>query len=294
MRPRFLAFLSLAAVLLPCCAAAQSYAGQTPAQQQAAMHNTPEWTNIASHLPSLETASAAQLELAGDVLRARRFPQDALEYYRVALERGGDPATLLNKLGVVELELHQYDLAHAMFARVVRLRRHDAQAWNNLGATEFLRGNYPRAISDYKRATAYDGSAAVFYANLGLTYFETNNIRNASQAFVRAMQLDPTVLLRHDDGGMSAHLISTADYPRLCYEFARIAAMGGHPAETRLWLQKAIDAGFDPRDAMRDDPLMRAYLRDPEVQLMLSNAGGMHSRNVASSSPAAGAPQRFN
>ena len=36
-------------------------------------HQDPQWPSVQSHLPNPATANAEQLELAGDVLRARRF-----------------------------------------------------------------------------------------------------------------------------------------------------------------------------------------------------------------------------
>ena len=49
----------------------------------------PQWLAVKPHLPDPATASADKLEMAGDVLRARRFPEDALDYYQYALRRGG-------------------------------------------------------------------------------------------------------------------------------------------------------------------------------------------------------------
>ncbi len=133
--------LLLAFVLAPLAAYAaestavppQQPAPLTSADERAALHNGPDWALIAPHLPDPKTASAADLEMTGDVLRARRFPEDALDYYGYALQRGGDVSTLLNKMGIVRLELRQVDLARAMFLRTVCAHKKDATAWNNLG-----------------------------------------------------------------------------------------------------------------------------------------------------------------
>src|SRR5271170_4577443 len=60
-------------------------------------HQDPQWLQVAPHLPDPLTASAAALETAGDVLRARRFPETAVDYYTYALRRGGEETQLLNK-----------------------------------------------------------------------------------------------------------------------------------------------------------------------------------------------------
>ena len=53
-------------------------------------HQSPDWAAIEKHLPDPATASAKQLEMQGDILRARRFPEDALDYYGYALRRGAN------------------------------------------------------------------------------------------------------------------------------------------------------------------------------------------------------------
>src|SRR5271154_5729624 len=111
-------------------------------------YQSPEWFTIQPHLPDPAVTSAAQLELVGDVLRARRFPEEAIKYYGYALQRGGNQPTLMNKLGVTELDLRNFTAARGYFQQVIRLQRKDAQAWNNLGAVEYLDGRFGGAISD--------------------------------------------------------------------------------------------------------------------------------------------------
>ena len=72
------------------------------------------------HLPDPATATAEQLETVADVLRARRFPEDALDYYMYALKRGGgNEVMLMNKIGVTQLELRHTGAARAYFQRAI-------------------------------------------------------------------------------------------------------------------------------------------------------------------------------
>ena len=111
--------LSLAAASSAACLFAQTTKLQparlTSDVERAALHNSSDWQLLEPHLPNPQTASAAQLETAGDVLRARRFPEDALDYYGYAMARGGNVSELLNKMGITRLELRQNDLARQMF-----------------------------------------------------------------------------------------------------------------------------------------------------------------------------------
>ena len=125
MRPRSLVLASIAPSLLTfllfsVTPRANAQAEAVSAQERAAFHQDPQWAMIAPHLPDPKTATAAKLELAADVLRARRFPEDALDYYGYAIARGGPVSELLNKMGIVRLELHQNALAHELFQQSVR------------------------------------------------------------------------------------------------------------------------------------------------------------------------------
>jgi len=249
--------------------------------ERAALHASSEWQLVQPHLPDPQTASAASLELAGDVLRARRFPEDALDYYGYAMARGGNVSELLNKMGITRLELRQTDLARQMFLRTVRAKKNDAQGWNNLGVTEYADHNYSAAISDYKHATKINRKSAVYHSNLAMAYFENKDMISARQQFALAIQLDPRIMQERDAGGATAHVIGSQNYPEMCFEMARLYAHNHDTEATRLWLAKASEGGYDVRTGMSDDIVFRPYLKDPEVILMLSNSTQMRKRSVA-------------
>ena len=75
----------------------------TPGSARERLHETEQWRQIQAHLPNPATATPQDLEQQGDILRARRFPDDAMDYYRFAMARGGNTASLMNKLGLTEL-----------------------------------------------------------------------------------------------------------------------------------------------------------------------------------------------
>src|SRR5579875_3146474 len=141
--PHALSFLIATLLCAPAIfAQVRGEAPLTSPEERAALHRSSDWEIIAPHLPDPNTATAAQLETAADVLRARRFPEDALDYYGYAMARGGNVSELLNKMGVVRLELRQNEIARQMFLRTVHVQKKNAVAWNNLGATEFAEKNY--------------------------------------------------------------------------------------------------------------------------------------------------------
>ena len=286
LRPRLLLF-ALAAPLLAtfCLAQAPTKAPLTSDEERALLHSSEEWRTVQPHLPSATTGTAGELETAADVLRARRFPEDALDYYGYAIARGGNVSELLNKMGIVRLELHQFDLARELFLRVARANKKNALAWNNLGATEFMNHRFSQAGGYYRKAISIDKRNAIYHANLGLVYFESGNTEDARREFTRASALDPAIMQRHETGGVSAHVLASNDYPKLCYEFARMAAMNNKLPEMREWLARAVEGGFDVSGALRDDAVLRPFIKDPEVMLIMANAKQLRSRKVAVNQP---------
>lgn len=266
-----LAVAAIATFLLVSCASAQ-VRGQiflpTPEDRT---HNSEEWADIAAHLPDQATASAPRLELAADVLRARRYPHDAMAFYDAAIVRGGDPSRLLNKMGITCLEAQQVTLARLMFQRAIHLNKRDASAWNNLGAADFTLHNTMGAISDYKHALKLNKSSAPFHSNLALAYFDAKDADDGRHELARALRLDPDLLHKGSNGGYTAQVLATTNYSQICFEMARIYA-SQHNVEAMLdWLTKATERGYDVRAAMDHDATLRPLLSDPRVRVILKN-----------------------
>jgi len=260
------------------------------AAERAERHSSAEWMMVEPHLPNAKTGSAQDLETAADVLRARRMPEDALEYYGYALDRGGDAARLINRIGVTELELHRADLARAAFRRALILRPKDAESWNNLGAAEYVYGNFQAAILDYQKAIKLNKKAAVFRSNLGTAYFEMKDYESARQEFEKAVKLDSGVFLKGGWAGIQAHILSPKDRGRFCFEMARLAARHHDDEGVLRWLAQASESGFDVKFEMGDDRDFDRYRKDVRVAMMIKNARTMRAGQVASVDPAVSLP----
>ena len=281
MRPCLLAAVCL---LLPFAyVAAPSYAQLSGSadSERVARHQSADWVAMEGHLPDPATASPASLQLAADVMRARRLPEDALDYYRFALERGGDVGRLTNRMGITLLELHHPELARTAFQRAVHLAPRDPDAWNNLAASEYVAGDFPRAIGDYRRAVKLNKNKATFHANLGTAYFEVKDYDSARKQFAMALKLDPNALQGGGSSGIEAHVLSPSDRGRFCFEMAKLAARD-HDVDSMLrWLARATEVGFDTQSEMGQDRVLRAYLGDPRVVLMTHNAKAMRNGQIA-------------
>ena len=254
-------------------------------------HEDPQWPSIQAHLPDPATASPEKLEAAADVLRARRFPEDALDYYADALKRGANEIEILNKMGVTELEVGNHEVAHAFFERVVHLKRKSPDGWNNLGAVEYLEGRNESAISDYKKAIKLNKRSASFHSNLGTAYFQRKDFDRARKEFDIALKIDPELMShRGGPGGITMRMLSPADHARFCYELARLYAQRGDVANMLHYLTTASEGGFDVLEAMRHDDLLEQYRKDPRVLLLVHNAEAIRSGHMPLTASTAGLP----
>lgn len=240
-------------------------------------HQDPQWQSVKLHLPDPATATEQQLETVGDVLRARRFPEDALDYYVYALRRGGNEVVLMNKIGVTQLDLRHIAAARACFERAVHLKKKDAVAWNNLGAVEYSDRRFATAVSDYNHAIKLNKTSAIYHSNLATALFEEKNYKGAREHFKIALQLDPDVAHHDGTGGLTAHMLSPEDHARYCFEMARLYAELGDETNLLHYLTMASEGGFDVMDEMRSDEVMARYRKDPRVIMLVKNAQALRS-----------------
>jgi Flp pilus assembly protein TadD len=258
---------------------------------RAAEHASSDWKLVEPHLPDPQTATAETLEMEGDLLRARRFPEDSLDFYGYAMKRGGDPATLLNKIGVTELELGNSAIARICFQRVVKMHRNDPQAWNNLGAVDFLDKQYMGAMRSYKRALKINKQSAVSHSNLGLTYVQLKDLDSARRELAIALKLDPGIFQHSSGSGVSLHMLSTEDRADFAFEMAKVYARSGNQAEMLHSLETAAEAGMDVQYKMAGDRDLSPYVHDPRVVSLVLVAKSLRSRRttttVADALPAA-------
>jgi tetratricopeptide (TPR) repeat protein len=283
-----LALCVFAASSLPPRIIAQNLSSPSSARER--MHQSDQWEQIQQHLPDPATATPQALEQQADILRARRFPDDAMDFYKSALARGGNVPSILNKLGLIELEMKNLKLARAYFQRVVKISRKDAEAWNNLGAVEFLDGASGSAVSDYKRAIKLEKHEAVFHANLATAYFETKDYGGARRELAAALKIDPQVFDQQGIGGITAHVLSSEERARFSFEMAKLYAQNGLEEQMLHSLATASESGMDVQREMRHDAILGKFAMDPRVLVLVHNAQLMragHAAAISTSSPAA-------
>jgi tetratricopeptide (TPR) repeat protein len=194
--------------------------------------------------PPAPDATAADLEARAEQLRAVKLYLDALDYYRAALAKKPNSASLLNKIGITELMMQRYREAKKSFDQSIKLDRKFADAYNNRGVVLYEERKYGAAIKEYRRAIAIDGNSASFFSNLGAALFAKKEFDPAVQAYDHALALDPDVFERTSRGGVQAQLPSPGDRARYDFLVAKLYAKMGYSDRSLEYLKKALEEGY--------------------------------------------------
>jgi tetratricopeptide (TPR) repeat protein len=203
--------------------------------------------------PPAPDATAADLELQADKLRAEKLYLDALDYYHAALAKKPHDASLLNKIGITEIMMQRYKEAKKSFERAIKSDHECANAYNNLGVVFYESKKYGAAVKQYEKAIARDSNSASFYSNLGAAYFSKRNFEPAVAAYQHALELDPDVFMRTSRVGVQAQLPSPEDRARYNYTVAKLYAKMGFSDQSLEYLKKAIEAGYkDLKNVYKD------------------------------------------
>ena len=223
--------------------------------------------------PPPPTASAPQLEIQADKLRADKSYADAIDYYRAAIKKAAT-AGLWNKMGITELQLGRHKDAVKSFDRAIKLDPKLSEAYNNRGALYYIAGAQQQAVaeragksvparrdartiarrsSEYQKALAIREDNASYHSNLGTAYFALREFPAAINEYARAMQIDPDVFEHRSQTGIAAHMSSPEDRAYYSFVLARMYAKAGDLDRSLQYLRKAMEDGYKEIDAVYKD-----------------------------------------
>jgi len=203
--------------------------------------------------PPAPGASPEELEERGDELRAEKIFLDAIDYYEAALKGSPASASLFNKIGMCQLQLHRDKEAKKSFERSIKADRNHADSYNNLGATYYDMHNNSAAIKQYEKAISLKGDAAAYYSNLGTAYFGKKQFEQAIRCYAKAVGLDPDVFDRNSHGGLQARLASPEDRAHYDYVLAKMYAGAGVNDRSLHYLKKAMEEGYNIKNVYKDN-----------------------------------------
>jgi tetratricopeptide (TPR) repeat protein len=200
----------------------------------------------------LKDGSALELEQRGDDLRAQKDFIQALDFYKAALKKSGDPAPLHNKMGMCNLMLARYKDAKKEFGRATKADKTLAEAFNNLGVVFYQQKKYKPAIKNYKKAIEIRESAS-FHSNLGTAYFARKQYDLAAHEYETAFSLDPSVFERSSQLGLAARMGTPEEKARYAYMIAKMYAKRGDMEKTLQYLRRAMEEGYKDIDNVYKD-----------------------------------------
>jgi tetratricopeptide (TPR) repeat protein len=219
--------------------------------------------------PPQPGASKEQLIERGDELRAEKVLPSALEYYRAALAKTPNRASVLNRIGIVEMELGQWGRSIREFELAIKADPQYPEAYNNLGVAYYETKKSGKAIAFYKKAIRLRNDEASFYSNLGAAYFARKDFANAVTAYSQALQLDPDVLEHSSRTGIAAQLPSPADRARFDFAMAKLYAKMGETDHSLEHLRRALEEGYKQINEVYKDEEFAGLRKDPRfAQLM--------------------------
>ena len=223
---------------------------QLPVQEPAPLVNPGPTVRVP---PPPENATAAELELTGDELRAQKAYLDSMDYYRAALKKQ-ETAVLHNKVGMCLLQLRRDSESRKEFERAIRLDKDYPEAYNNLGALYYNLRKFGPAGREYRKAIKLNDNNAAFHTNLGYAYFAQKDFDRATREYQRAVQIDPEIFLRQSSGaGVSVRLVSSNDLGHFHYVMAQMYGQQGDQEHCRYYLSKANEEGYPIRYALHDN-----------------------------------------
>ncbi len=209
--------------------------------------------------------SVEDLVSTADSFRAAKNYTDASRMLREAVRREPKDAAVINKLGIVELQLKDYQGAAGHFKKAIKLNPKYAEALNNLGAVYFLQNNMGGAERYYRKALAIDETRATYHVNLAATWERQNKLNLALAEYQRALELNPDALNTTSSYGAVAQLLTPEQRASRFFILAKVCALRGDIEGSLEYLRKAKEESYrDLRSVYKQQEFAKMW-SDPRL-----------------------------
>jgi len=169
----------------------------------------------------------------------------------------------LHESGMAALRNRNYELAVALFQRVVALDPKHKYAWNNLGRAYLGMQKPDDAIHAFQKAIGVDPYDEFAYNNLGLAYWRQQKYEEAAGAFHKQLELNPLDEFAH--GNLGTMYVEWRKYAEAVPELEKAASLKPENAFYQVGLGQAylnLDqpdkalAAFDRAVELQPTPLV--------------------------------------
>ncbi len=220
--------------------------------------------------PPAPGATPEELEKRGDELRTDKDFLDAIDFYHAVLKGAPGSASLFNKIGMCQLQMHHDKEAKKSFERAIKADHNHADAYNNLCVAYYALHSYNAAIKQCQKAILLKDDAGSYFYNLGAAYFAKKQFDKAIQNYSMAVQLDPDILERSSHAGVQAKLASPEDQAHYDYIFAKLYAKTGDQERSLHYLKKALEEGYKNIKDVYKDNEFSTLRKDPRFAELMA------------------------
>jgi tetratricopeptide (TPR) repeat protein len=126
----------------------------------------------------------------GYIASKQKRHDEAMNYYKIALEFNSMNPGALNNIGYVLNKQQEYNRALWYFDSAIRLDPEFAFAFNNRGFAKIGLGAHEEGLSDIQRSMQLNDRNAYVYRNLGVYYLAVNDKEKALKLLLKAKNMD--------------------------------------------------------------------------------------------------------
>jgi len=202
-------------------------------------------------------------------------------------DKAADAAAQQNARGAALLKEGKFEEAAIEFQKAAEAAPKSAVVQSNLGYALDKQGRTDEAIAAYRKALELDPANTIVRNNLANVYGKQGLYDDAARELEDVVQRDPgnatakanleSVLknktISQDKKEQISSAVQTADSkpndPQAAYNAARVYARLGDADQALVWLNKALDLGYDQFDYLSLDPSLVSLKKDPRFLKLL-------------------------
>ena len=138
------------------------------------------------------------LNILGVIELDKRNSQWALALFTEALQKLRDEinpklrSLILNHIGLANLQLENFTVAESFFRRSISLINNDENTIYNLGSVLLIQNHKEEAKNLFLQTIKLNPRRAETYNNIGFIFYQDKNLKEARSWFNRALEIDPS------------------------------------------------------------------------------------------------------
>ena len=155
----------------------------------------------------------AVYNLLGLCLQSQKKFQEAIKYYKIAIQNNPNFFVAINNLGLTYHNMYDLKNAQHYYERAIEINPKFTHPISNLGNVKKELNNYEEAIKCYKLALSIDNKLYIVIHNLGMAYQALGKFKESKKYFESVLKINPK--FTRADRGLSMSLKYDINNPHL-------------------------------------------------------------------------------